>query len=188
MVLKPDDFTEQAQEIIGKSQEIVRNYRHSQWDVEHILMALLEQEQGVPAEILRELGVSVPAMRSRLADLLEQGPKVAVESSQIYVAPRAARALERAKEEAKRLNDDFIGTEHLLVAVLQEDQGDAATVLKESNVDLENVYQALQRIRGGHRITDQRADSRYRSLERYSIDLTAAGARWQARPGHWPGR
>ena len=172
MVLKPDDFTEQAQEIIGKSQEIVRNYRHSQWDVEHILMALLEQEQGVPAEILRDLGVSVPAMRARLTGLLEQGPKVAVESSQIYVAPRAASALERAKAEAKRLNDDFIGTEHLLVAVLQEDQGDAATVLKESNVDLENVYQALQRIRGGHRITDQRADSRYRSLERYSIDLT----------------
>ena len=63
MVLKPDDFTEQAQEIIGKSQEIVQRYQHSQWDVEHILMALLEHVEGVPAEILRQLGVSIDEMR-----------------------------------------------------------------------------------------------------------------------------
>ena len=172
MVLKPDDFTEQAQEVIGKSQEVVRNYRHSQWDVEHILLALLEQEEGVPAEILRELDVSVPSMRARLHELLEQGPKVENESSQIYVAPRAAKALERAKDEAKRLNDDFIGTEHLLVAVVQEDQGDSAKVLTEFKVELEKVYQALQGVRGSHRITDPRAEGRYRSLERYSVDLT----------------
>ena len=172
MVLKPDDFTEQAQEVIGKSQEVVRNYRHSQWDVEHILLALLEQEEGVPAEILRELDVSVPSMRARLHELLEQGPKVENESSQIYVAPRAAKALERAKDEAKRLNDDFIGTEHLLVAVVQEDQGDSAKVLAEFKVELESVYKALQGVRGSHRITDPRAEGRYRSLERYSVDLT----------------
>ena len=172
MVLRFDDFTEQAQEILGKSQEIVRRYKHSQWDVEHVLMALLDHEEGVPAEVLRQLGVTIAAMRARLDELLDQGPKVASESSQIYVAPRAARVLEGAKEEAKRLNDDFIGTEHLLVAVVQEDQGDAAKVLKEFDVDLESVYQALQGVRGGHRVTDQRAESRYRSLERYSIDLT----------------
>ena len=172
MVLKPDDFTEQAQEVLGRSQEIVRRYGHSQWDVEHILLALLEQEAGVPVEILGKLGVAVPEMRSRLVSLLEQGPKVAEESSQIYVAPRASEALERAKAEADRLNDDFVGAEHLLVAVVQEDQGDAAKVLGEYGVDLEKVYQALHDVRGGHRVTDQRAESRYRSLERYSIDLT----------------
>jgi ATP-dependent Clp protease ATP-binding subunit ClpC len=173
MVLKPDDFTEQAQEVLGKSQEIVRRYQHSQWDVEHILMALLEQEKGVPVEILMQLGVSIPELRDRLNKLLEQGPKVAYESSQIYVAPRAARLLDRAKEEAKRLSDDFIGTEHLLVAVVQENQGDAAKVLGEFKVDRENVYQALQSVRGGHRVTDPRAESHYRSLEKYSVDLTA---------------
>lgn len=129
MVLKPDDFTEQAQEILGKSQEIVRRYRHSQWDVEHILMALLEQEDGVPAEILRQLGVSIAEMRDALNRALEQGPKVAYESSQIFVAPRAARVLERAEGEAKRLNDDFIGTEHILIAIVQENQGDASKIL-----------------------------------------------------------
>ena len=162
MVLKSDDFTEAAQEVLGKSQEIVRRYKHSQWDVEHILMALLELEKGVPSDILGKLDISASDMRARLDGLLEQGPKVAYESSQIYVAPRAARALERAKAEAERLNDEFIGTEHLLVAM----------VMAEFKVELEKVYQALQEVRGGHRVTDQRAESRYRSLERYSIDLT----------------
>ena len=172
MVLRPDDFTEQAQEVIGKSQEAVRHYRHSQWDVEHILFSLLEREQGVPAEILRQLDIPTSAMLERLSELLEQGPKVAHESTQIYVSPRAARALERAKEEAERLNDQFIGTEHLFVAVVQEDQGDAAKVMAEFKVDLERVYQALQGIRGSHRVDDARAESRYQSLDRYSVDLT----------------
>lgn len=101
MVLKPDDFTEQAQEIIGKSQEIVRDYRHSQWDVEHILIAILDQEKGVPADILHQLNVDVSGMRERLDQLLSYAPTVAYESTQIYVAPRAARALDRAKQEAE---------------------------------------------------------------------------------------
>ena len=172
MVLRPDQFTEQAQEVLATSQEIVRRYKHSQWDSEHILMALLEQREGVPAKILRELDVSVDAIHERLSQLLEQAPKVAHESSQIYVTPRAARMLDRAKAEADRLNDEFIGTEHMLVALIQEDQGDVAQVISEFKIDLENVYQALQTVRGGHRVTDPRAESRYRSLERYSIDLT----------------
>ena len=139
MVLKPDDFTEHAQVVVGKSQEIVRRYRHSQWDVEHILMALVEEDGGVPTEILGQLGVSVPEMRNSLHELLERAPKIAQESAQIFVAPRAARALENAKKEAERLNDDFIGTEHLLVAVVQETQGDAAKVLADYGVDLEKV-------------------------------------------------
>ena len=173
MVLKPDQFTEQAQEVLGTSQQIVRRYRHSQWDSEHILMAILEQEEGVPAEILRQLGVPIQGIHDRLDGLLEQGPKVENESSQIYVAPRAARLLDRAKAEADRLSDEFVGTEHLLVALTQ-DQGDVARVLAEFEVDIEKVYQALQKVRGGHRVTDPRAESRYRSLERYSIDLTQA--------------
>ncbi len=172
MVLKPDDFTEQAQEVIGRSQEIVRRYSHAQWDVEHMLYALLEREEGVPAEILRKLDVSVTKMRDRLNELLEQGPKVEYQSNQIFVSPRAAAALERAKQEAERLNDDFITSEHLLVAIVQEDSGDAATVLSEFSIELEKVYQALQGIRGGHRATDARAESRYQSLERFSVDLT----------------
>ena len=115
MVLKPEQFTEQAQQVIGESQAIVRRCRHSQWDSEHVLLALLEHSEGVPAEVLQELGVPVDAMRDRLAGLLERAPRTAGESAQIYVTPRAAGMLDRARSEADRLNDEFIGAEHLLV-------------------------------------------------------------------------
>ena len=182
MAMRPDQLTEQAREVIGLSQEIMRRYRHAQWDVEHILMALIEQEQGIAAKVLERLEVSPEALRGRLHELLDQAPKIAHESAQVYVAPRAAAALERAKREAERLSDEFIGAEHLLVAVVQEERGDAARVIKESGIGLEKVYQALQTIRGGHRVTDPRAESRYRSLERYSVDLTELAAEGKLDP------
>ena len=111
-------------------------------------------------------------MKARVDALLRQGPKTAYESTQIYVAPRAARALERARDEAARLKDDFIGLEHILVAIVQEDQGNVRTVLSEFGVELEGVYKALQGIRGSRRVTDPQAEGRYRSLERFSVDLT----------------
>jgi ATP-dependent Clp protease ATP-binding subunit ClpC len=172
MVLRPDDFTEQAKEVLQASQEIVLRYRHTQWDSEHVLLALLEQEKGIPAEVLRELGVNIEQMHQRLHSLLEKAPKVAQPSSQIFQTPRVQQMLDRAKVEKDRLQDDYISAEHLLVALTQENQGDVARVLKEFGITQEKVYQALQKVRGGHRVTDPRAESRYRSLERYSIDLT----------------
>ena len=172
MVMRSEDFTEQAREIIGRSHEAVRRHRHSQWDVEHVLSAILEDDEGVTAEVFRQLGVPQAAMREKLEALLAQAPKVAYESSQIFVTPRAKDLLERAKGEAQRLNDDYISAEHLLVAVVQEEHGDTAKVLAEFGVDLEKVYQALAGIRGSHRVTDSRAESRYQSLERFSVDLT----------------
>ncbi|MDA0987896.1 MAG: AAA family ATPase [Chloroflexi bacterium] len=173
MVLKPDNFTEQGQEVLALSQEIIRRYNHNQWDVEHVLLALLELEKGVPVEVLRQLGVPVDAMKQRVEEALEQTPKTAYEAAQVYVTPRATRLLENAKAEAERFKDEFIGAEHLLIAVTQEPQGDAPHILKEFGVDQEKVYKALAPVRGGHRVTDQRAENRYRSLEKYSIDLTA---------------
>ncbi|MBI4298166.1 MAG: AAA family ATPase [Chloroflexi bacterium] len=173
MVLRPDQFTEQAQEVLTNSQEMVRRNKHSQWDVEHVLLALLEKEEGVPSEIMKALGVPVDTMIQRLREVIERTPKTAYESPQIYVTPRAARLLDNAKAEADRLKDEFIGTEHLLVAATMERQGDAASILKEFGVDQERVYQALVDIRGGQRVTDPRAESKYRALEKYSVDLTA---------------
>ena len=172
MVLRPDNFTEQAQQVIRESQEMVRRYRHGQWDAEHILMALLEQEQGVPPDLLAELGVPRDAMRARLHAILDGASKLARESNQVFMTPRAEGTLTRAKAEADRLGDDFISSEHLLIALTQEQQGPVAQVLKEYGVETERVYQALQTVRGSHRVTDQRAESRYRSLDRFSIDLT----------------
>ena len=172
MVMDANRFTEQAREVIAASQEIVRRYGHSQWDVEHVLLAILEQAQGLPVEILKDLGAPVDAMSSRLRSILADAPRVAAGTSQIFMTPRASEMLRRAGAEAQRLNDEFISSEHLLIAIVQEDKGAAGMLAGEMGLDLEKVYQALQRVRGARRVTDERAESRYRSLEKYAVDLT----------------
>ena len=172
MVLGPERFTEQAQESLSNSQLILNRYRHNQWDCEHIFMALIEQEKGVPAEILNELGLNIDVLHGRVHSMLENADKTAGSSNQIYETPRLNELFLRADTEAKRLNDEFIGSEHLLVALTQEDTGEVSEVLEEFDISTEKVYQALQKVRGGHRITDQRAESRYGSLEKFATDLT----------------
>ena len=172
MVFKQEDFTEQAQEAIGASYDVVRRFRHPQWDVEHIVLAMLQAEASVPVQILGELGVDVGAVRRDLESALEATPKLAEQGAQIHPTPRAVALLDNAKMEAERLHDDYIGTEHLFIAALSDVQGDSAQVLARYGVDKEKAYQALQEVRGGHRVTDQHAESRYQSLERYTIDLT----------------
>jgi ATP-dependent Clp protease ATP-binding subunit ClpC len=171
--MRPDRFTEQAQEALALSQELVRRYRHSQWDVEHILLALLQQEKGLTGEILRKLGVKVEEVRSRVEAALERSPKVAYEGAMIYATPRTVQLLQNATSEADRLKDEFIGIEHILIAIAGDRQGDAARILRDFGIDQEKVYLALQEIRGAHRATDPRAESKYGALEKYSRDLTA---------------
>ncbi|MDY6833261.1 MAG: AAA family ATPase [Chloroflexota bacterium] len=170
--MRQERFTEQAQEALTASQEIVRRHHHSQWDVEHILMALLEQESGLASKILEELNVDPNQVRQDVVSVLDKAPTVAYEGAQIYVTPRIARLFEYASSEADRLKDEFIGVEHLLIAIANEQRGEAARVLHNHGVDQEKVYRALQAIRGGHRVTDRRAESKYRSLEKYSRNLT----------------
>ena len=182
MTMRTEDFTEQALQIIQDSQELVRNYRHSQWDVEHIFLALLNQEEGIPARILDHLGISAEAVKARLAQLLEASPKLANPGGQIYTTPRIQRLLDTAQEESRRLKDDFISVEHLFIAAVSEPQGDSARVVQEFGIDQEKVYQALTTVRGAHRVDDRRAESRYRALERYSIDLTKLAAEGKLDP------
>jgi ATP-dependent Clp protease ATP-binding subunit ClpC len=170
--LKPERFTEQAQEVLAASQELVRRYHHNQWDVEHVLLALLEQEKGITKDIFEVLGVDADAVKKRVGATLESFPKVTYEAGQIYATPRIAALLENANREADRLKDEFVSTEHLLIAIASETRGEAATILAESGVTQEKIYQALQKIRGGHRVTDRQAESKYRSLEKYGHDLT----------------
>ena len=172
MVLRPEQFTEQAQDVLRNSQELVRRYQHSQWDVEHILLALWELEQGLPGMIFAELGIATDVVKERLHGMLEAAPKVTYDNTQIYATPRAAGLLDNAKRESVRLSDEFIGAEHLLIAATMETQGDSAQVLKENGIDQEKVYRALMAVRGSHRVDDPRAESHYRALEKYSIDLT----------------
>ena len=169
--MRQERFTELALDALAASQELVRQFQHSQWDVEHLLLALLQQERGLVGDILRELKIDVEAVKQQLEEALERTPKVAHEATQIYPTPQINRVGQLADEEAKRLKDEFISTEHLLIAIIAEG-GEAASVLKQFGVDQEKVYGVLQQLRGGHRVTDTRAESRYRSLQKYGRDLT----------------
>ena len=171
-MLTPERFTEQAQQVLSNSQDIVRKFRHSQWDVEHVLLSLLELEQGLPLDILKELEVSAEEIKGELREALGRSPKVVNESTAIYATPRAGRLLENARVEAERMKDEFIGAEHLLIGATIEREGETARILQAHGLDQEKVYRALMQIRGSHRVTDPRAESKYRSLERYSVDLT----------------
>jgi len=182
MVLRPEQFTEQAQEVLQRSQELVRRYQHTQWDVEHILLALIGLEDGIPAKILEELGVSVDAMKSRLHQVLEAAPKVVQSGNQIYATPRVQRLLENAQAESRRLNDQFVSVDHLFVAAAMEQQGDSAKSLQEFGINRDMVYQALLKVRGSHRVDDPRAESHYRALQKYSIDLTKLAAEGKLDP------
>ena len=173
MVFKQEDFTEQALAVVAASQEIVRRFRHSQWDVEHMLLALLEHAESVPARLLAEMGVNVERTRGELELVLRKTPQLAYESNQIFATPRIAALMQAAKSEAERMSDQYVAAEHLLLGVLSEGQGEAVRILGEHGVNKERVYQALMRMRGGHRVTDQRAESRYQALERYTVDFTA---------------
>jgi len=170
--MRQERFTEQALEAVAASQQLVRDYHHSQWDVEHILLALLQQQKGLVGDILKELDIDVEAVTREVEAALERTPKVAYEGAQVYLTPRVARLLEVAEAEANRLKDEFISTEHLLIAMAGEEKGEAANILHRFGVDQEKVYQVLQKLRGGHRVTDARAESKYRSLEKYGRDLT----------------
>ncbi len=170
--MTPEKFTEQAQEVLAASQELVRRFHHNQWDVEHILLALLERQGGVTQDILRELNVDVEAVKKRVEGTLESFPKVAYEGAQIYATPRIPRLMQDARQEADRLKDEFVSTEHLLIAIAGETRGEAAAILGEFGVNQEKIYQALRKIRGAHRVTDQHAESKYRSLEKYGYDLS----------------
>ncbi len=170
--MRQDRFTEQAQEALNASQMLVRQYKHSQWDVEHVLMALLEQQSGLVGDIVKELGVNIEAIKTEIAAGLERTPKMTDTAQQIYVTPRIVQLGQAADAEANRLKDDYIGTEHLFVAIADESMGEAPVILKHFGIDQEKIYKALQKIRGSHRVTDTRAESKYRSLEKYSRDLT----------------
>lgn len=173
MVLKPEEFTEQAQEAIVSSQELLRTMKHADWDVEHLVAALLENEKGVPTQVLNQLNVDVPRVLDDVYRALDKTPKLAYESAQIHPTPRSVQMLSTAKEEAGRLHDEYIGTEHLLIAAASEEAGESALILARHGADRENIYQALLEVRGAHRVTSPQAESRYQTLEKYTIDLTA---------------
>ena len=181
-MMRQDRFTQQAQEVLGASQELVRQQRHSQWDVEHVLLALLQHPEGLARTLLEHLSVDADKVRDQVAAALAKSPKLAYDVVQIYTTPRIVRMLETANAEAERLKDEYVSVEHLLIAITDERDGEAAGILQEFGVDKERLYQALQEVRGGARVDTPTAESRYGALEKYSIDLTEAARQGKLDP------
>jgi ATP-dependent Clp protease ATP-binding subunit ClpC len=170
-----DRFTERAQDAAARAYEIVQRYGHTQVDTEHLFLALLEQNDGAVPQLLDQLGVDLSAIQGRIDEELQASPKVAVYGGgvgQIFYTPRIRTVLELAQGEANRLKDEFISTEHIFLAILSERNTPAARILQEFSVTRERVLEGIEALRGGQRVTDRQAESRYRTLEKYSRDLT----------------
>ena len=171
-MMRQDRFTQQAQEVLAASQEMVRTQRHSQWDVEHVLLALLQHQDGLAGKILDSMGVDVRALTKRVADTLARAPKLAYDVVQVYTTPRIVKMLETANAESERLKDEYVGVEHILIAIADERDGESARILREFGIDKERIYRALQDVRGSARVDSPTAESKYGALEKYSHDLT----------------
>ena len=169
-----EKFTEKARELVQMAQDILVRYKHTQLDTEHLLLAMLEQNEGLAVQVLQKLNVDTRALAHATEEALARAPKVqyADQGAQIYITPRIKKVFDLAKEEAQRLHDSYIGVEHLLLGLITESDGGAARLLKQQNVDEEKVYKALQSVRGSSRVTDENPEEKYRMLERFSRDLT----------------
>lgn len=175
-MLRFDRFTERAQDAAARAYEILQRYGHNQVDTEHILLALLEQVDGVIPQILERMSVDVSGLRSRVDDILRQSPRTAAiygqGTNQVFITPRVKSVIDRANEEANRLRDEYISTEHIFLAILAERNTALAKMMADNNITRDRVSDTVKDIRGGQRVTDPQAESRYRTLEKYSRDLT----------------
>ena len=170
-----DRFTERAQDAAARAYEIVQRYRHTQVDTEHLFLALLEQNEGAIPQLLEDLNVDINAIRDRVATELDSSPKVSVYGGgvgQIYYTPRIRTILELAQGEANRLKDEYISTEHIFLAVLSERNTPTARIMQEFSITRERVLDGIKGLRGGQRVTDRQAENRYRTLDKYSRDLS----------------
>jgi len=159
---------------IRAAQSKAVRYSHQQVDVEHLFAALLEQEGGLAPAILLKAGVNIEGIHRRLEEELTRHPKVSSPTGaadQIYVTGRLQRVLTKAEDEARRLKDEYISIEHVLLA-LTEDNGAAGRILKEFGLTRDRLMKALQQVRGTQRVTSATPESTYQALERYGRDLT----------------
>ncbi len=175
-MMRFDRFTERAQEAAQRAAEIIQRYGHNQIDTEHILLALIEQPEGAISHILQILNIQESDISERIDYVLKNTQKASIFGNrgegQVFITPRVKRIVDVANQEANRLKDEFISTEHLFLAILDEKNTPAARLMDDEGLSKDRVYRAIDQIRGGARVTDAKAESRYRALEKYSRDMT----------------
>lgn len=167
-------MTTQAQEAFVEAQNVLRRYEQNQLDNEHLMLALLENEKGLISRIFKQLDVDVRSLRGDLEVLLAKRPRAtvhALESGQVFVTPRLSQLIQKAQEEAERFKDQYISTEHFLLALL-DTGGEASQLLQARNLNKNNIYAILKDLRKGKRADSQHAEDNYQALEKYGRDLT----------------
>ncbi len=180
-----DRFTQKAQEAVLAAQQLAESLHSPILDAEHLLSALVEPDDGVPAETLRRLGVDLPTFRSELAAILAR--RARIEGGSLTFDPRARRVIERAQEEARRLGDEYVSTEHLLLGTA-EVGGEGQRLLEGHGASREAILGALQGVRGGQRVTSPEPGGDLPGPREVRARPDRGGAGRQARPGHRPRR
>jgi ATP-dependent Clp protease ATP-binding subunit ClpC len=174
-MMRFDRFTERAQDAAMRAYEVLQRYGHTQVDTEHLLLALIEQPEGVIPDILQQSGVDLEALTNRLDEELQRTPRTQIYGGgvgQVYITPRLKRVIDQSNEEASKLKDDYISTEHLFLAIANERNTPAARILAELGVNRQRILEVIEEVRGGQKVTSPQAETRYRTLEKFSRDLT----------------
>ncbi|MBT8046251.1 MAG: ATP-dependent chaperone ClpB, partial [Pontiella sp.] len=163
--------TQKVQEALQQAQVKALRFGHQEVDAEHVLFALLEQEGGLVPRLIEGIGASVPVIKAQVEQELEKRPRVqgATEAGKVYVTQRLNQLLVKAGDEAKKLKDEFVSVEHLLLVFAEE-----INLLKQNAVDRNAVLQALEKLRGNQRVTSDNPEGQYEALEKYGMDLVDA--------------
>src|SRR6266566_214143 len=171
--MRLDRLTLKAQEALQSSEQMAERRQHQQIEVEHLTLALIQQADGLIPNLLKKLGATLPTLTRELEHTIEKLPQVTGpgRAGQIYITPRLKTVLDQAEQEAERLKDDYISTEHLLLAIVQED-GLSAGLLKQAGATRDRILTVLSELRGTQRVTDVNPEEKYQALTRYGRDLT----------------
>jgi len=170
--MRLDKLTIKAQEALQAAHELAASRAHQELTPEHVLAALLDQADGITGAILRKLGVDPATVRKAVADALDAQPQVSGAAAGIYLGKRLKDLVEQATRQSKEFKDEYVSSEHLLLALLGKDFGAASRALKDAGVRKDALMKALAEVRGTQRVTDPEAEGKYQALAKYTRDLT----------------
>ncbi|NJD76370.1 MAG: ATP-dependent chaperone ClpB [Candidatus Methanoperedens sp.] len=183
MPVRFDRFTIKAQEAFSDAQGIALERNQQQLEVEHLLLALVNQKEGLTLQLFQKLGANISGIIAGLEDEVEKLPRVeGAGAGQIYISTRLNSVVEAAFGEMRNLKDEYLSTEHLLLAIMDEKNGVSARILKNNGVSKDSLMKALREVRGSARVTDQNPEDKYQALKKYGRDLTELAARGKLDP------
>jgi ATP-dependent Clp protease ATP-binding subunit ClpB len=170
--MRLEKLTIKAQEALAAARDLADQRNHQEVAPEHVLRALLGQDQGVSAALLRKLGADPDAVANKVDAALDQMPQVRGATAEVYVGRRLKDLLDEAGNQSQKFKDEYVSSEHLLLALVAKDLGAASRALTEAGVTKDALMRALAEVRGSQRVTDPEAEQKYQSLEKYTRDLT----------------